>query len=126
MKRLTGTWKKSASFSGLNSAYSGRLGLGFTSRLFQASRQIVLVQGLPDQRLDDGLAAHIEFLSSLVQLFQHSRSEVYVDALNWLNHAAFTLEETGTSIFPLSRAETRPEIMVYPRALHSRLRYRRS
>src|SRR5664280_801506 len=60
-----------------------------------ALRQVVLIESLPDQRLDDGLTAHVEVLSSLIQFLQHAGSNVHIDALNRLNHAALAFEETG-------------------------------
>jgi hypothetical protein len=60
----------------------------------------VLIQALPDQRLDNGLSAHIEFLGGSVQFLQHGRSDVHVDPLNRLNHAALTFKETG-DVLPL-------------------------
>jgi hypothetical protein len=47
----------------------------------------MLIESLPDQCLDDRLTAHIEVLSSLIQFLQHAGSDVYVNALNRLNHA---------------------------------------
>src|SRR5450759_5304610 len=57
--------------------------------------QVMLIESLPDQCLDDRLTAHIEVLSSLIQFLQHAGSDVYVHALNRLNHAALALEEMG-------------------------------
>src|ERR1700704_2543038 len=64
--------------------------LGFLLRLTSAPRQIVLVQSLPDERLDDCLAANIELLGGSIQFLQHGCREVHVNALNRLNHAALT------------------------------------
>jgi predicted transcriptional regulator len=55
----------------------------------------MLIESLPDQRLNHSLAAHIEVPSGLIELFQHARRDVHVDALNRLNHAALSLEEAG-------------------------------
>src|SRR5437867_4107096 len=57
--------------------------------------QVVLVESLTDQRLDDGLTAHVKVLSSLIQFLQHAGCEIHIHALNRLNHAALALEETG-------------------------------
>src|SRR5580700_3509678 len=56
---------------------------------------VVPIESLPDERLDDGLSANVEVPSGLVQLLQHGRGEVHIDALNRLNHATPVLEETG-------------------------------
>jgi hypothetical protein len=84
----------------LESLASWPLWLDFVLRLPRASRQIVLVQSLPHQRLDDCLTAHIEVVGRSVKLLQHGCSEVHIDALDRLNHAALTLEETG-DVLPL-------------------------
>jgi len=55
----------------------------------------MLIQALPDQRLDDGLTADVELRGSAIQFFQHGSGEVHVDTLNRLNHTALTPEETG-------------------------------
>jgi hypothetical protein len=55
----------------------------------------VLIESLSDERLDYGLAAHVEVLSGLVQFFQHAGGDVDVDTLNGLNHAAFAFEKPG-------------------------------
>ena len=46
----------------------------------------MLVESLPDQRLDDSLATHIKILSRLVEFVQHARRDIQVYALNRLNH----------------------------------------
>jgi len=53
----------------------------------------MLIESLADQRLDDRLAAHIEVVSSPIQFLQHAGSDVDVNTLNRLNHAALALEE---------------------------------
>ena len=58
-------------------------------------RQVVSVESLPDERFDDGLAAHVEIGRSLIEFLQHARGEIYVHPLNRLNHAPFALEEAG-------------------------------
>ena len=65
-----------------------------------ALRQVVLIESLPDQGLDDGLAAHVKVSSGPVQFLQHCRSQIHVDALDRLNHAALALEETR-DVLPL-------------------------
>ena len=60
----------------------------------------MLIESLPDERLDHGLSANVEILSRPIQLLQHGRCEVDIHALNWLNHAARALEETR-NILPL-------------------------
>lgn len=62
--------------------------------------QVVLIESLPNQGLDDRLAAHVEVLSRLIQFLQHAGSDIHVNALNRLNHAASALEEVG-NIFAL-------------------------
>ena len=57
--------------------------------------QVVLVESLPDQRLDDGLTAHVKVLSSLIQFLQHAGREIHIHALNRLHHTALTPEKTG-------------------------------
>jgi hypothetical protein len=59
----------------------------------RALGQIVLIECLPDQRLHNSLAAHIQVLCSPVQVLQHAGSNVYVDPLNRLNHPALALEK---------------------------------
>jgi hypothetical protein len=60
----------------------------------------MLIESLPDKRLDDGLSAHVELMSGPVQFLQHGRSEVDINALNRPNHATLAFEETR-NIFPL-------------------------
>jgi hypothetical protein len=55
----------------------------------------MLIESLPDQRLDDRLATHVEVLGRLIQLLQHACSDVQVNAPNRLHHAALSLEEMG-------------------------------
>jgi len=55
----------------------------------------VLIESLPDQRLDNSLAAYIEILSCPVEFLQHAGSDVHINALNRLDHSALTPEETG-------------------------------
>lgn len=55
--------------------------------------QIMLIESLPDQRLDNSLAAHVQVLSRLVEFLKHSRCDVHVHALNRLNHAAWAFEK---------------------------------
>ena len=55
----------------------------------------MLVESLPDQRLDDSLAAHVEIPRRLIEFFQHARRNVDVHAPNRLNHEALAFEETG-------------------------------
>lgn len=57
--------------------------------------QIVLIERLPDQSFDDGLAAHVEVLSGLVQFFQHAARDVYIHSLQGLHHATLAFEKTG-------------------------------
>ena len=77
-----------------------RLPLGRGMGLPCALRQIMLIESLPNQRLDDCLTAHVEILSSPIQFLQHGRSEVHINALNRLNHATLAFEETR-NVFPL-------------------------
>jgi hypothetical protein len=58
-------------------------------------RQVALIERLPDKRLDDSLAAHVEVPSGIIQFRQHGRSDVHVDALNRLNHATLAFKEFG-------------------------------
>ncbi len=53
----------------------------------------MLIERLPDERLDHCLAANIEVFGSLIQLLQHGGRDVQVYALNGLNHASLALEE---------------------------------
>jgi len=53
----------------------------------------MLIERLPDQRLDHCLAAHTEVLRSLIQFLQHGGRDVYVEALNRLTHSALAFEE---------------------------------
>lgn len=62
----------------------------------------MLIKSLPDESFDDCLPAHIEFLSSTVQFLQHTSSDVDVDTLNGLNHAALAFEES-TDVLALIR-----------------------
>ena len=57
--------------------------------------QVVLIQRLPDERLDDRLPADVQVPSSLIQFLQHARGEIQVYPLNRLNHAALALKEMG-------------------------------
>jgi hypothetical protein len=73
----------------------------------------VLIESLPDQRLDDGLATHIEILSCLVEFLQHADSDIHINALNRLDHKALTLEEMGDvlkydGIQPIAHPTDRP------------------
>ena len=68
-------------------------------RLPRALRKIVLIESLPYQRLDYGLAAHVQIPSGSIQFFQHGRCEVHIYTLDRLNHSALTFEETRY-IFP--------------------------
>jgi hypothetical protein len=61
----------------------------------RALRQIMLIESLPDQRLYDGLAAHVEVPGRFIEFLQHAGRDVDVHALNRLNHAALALEKTG-------------------------------
>src|ERR1019366_5447632 len=69
--------------------------------------QVVLIESLPDQRLDDGLTAHVKVLSSLIQFLQHAGGNVHIDALNRLNHAALALEETGNVLALIGQPRNR-------------------
>ena len=46
------------------------------------------VEALPEQGLDDGLAADVEFLRGGVQLGQHGGGEVHIHALDRRHHLA--------------------------------------
>jgi hypothetical protein len=99
-----------AHFSQLR-GYAGSAGPSRSRRRLRppcALCQIVLIESLPDQRLDDRLAAHVEVLGSLIQLLQHAGRNVHVNALNRLNHAAFALEEMGNVLALIG--ETRDRI----------------
>jgi hypothetical protein len=65
--------------------------------------QVVLIESLPDQRLDDRLAAHIKIVRSLIQFRQHAGSDVNVNALNRLHHVALSLEKTRNVLAPISQ-----------------------
>jgi hypothetical protein len=60
----------------------------------------MLIEGLPDQRLDHRLPAHIKLVRSPIEFLEHARSHVNINALNRLHHAAFPTEETG-NVFSL-------------------------
>src|ERR1035441_4449687 len=68
-----------------------------------ALRQVMLVEALPDQRLNNRLAAHIEVASGPIQFLQHAGGDIYVDPLNRLNHAALALEKTGNVFTPIGQ-----------------------
>src|ERR1700674_3117666 len=61
----------------------------------------MLIKSLPDKRLDHGLAAHVEILSGAIQFFQHSRGQVYINALNRLDHPPLALKE-ARNVLPLN------------------------
>ena len=67
-------------------------------RLPSALRQVMLIEGLPDERFDDGLPAHVKVPSCVVQFFQHGRSEIHIHPLNRLHHAALALKETRNTL----------------------------
>jgi hypothetical protein len=54
----------------------------------------MLIKSLPNQSLDDGLPADVHVPRGLIELLQHCSSEVDVDALDRMNHTAFSFEET--------------------------------
>jgi hypothetical protein len=60
----------------------------------------MLIESLPDERFDNGLAAYVKIPGRPIQFLQHGGREVHIHALNWLNHAARALEETR-NILPL-------------------------
>ena len=68
-----------------------------------ALRQVVLVERLPYQGLNNRLAAYVQFLRSMIQLFQHTGRDIHIYALNGLNHAALTLEEAGNVLALISQ-----------------------
>jgi hypothetical protein len=49
---------------------------------------VVLIEGLADECLDDGLAADVQFQGGLIEFLQHGRGEVHVDALDRRHHPA--------------------------------------
>ncbi len=49
---------------------------------------MALVQSLPNQRLDDRLAADVEFFCSAFQFLQHGSGEIDIHTLDGLLHAA--------------------------------------
>lgn len=55
----------------------------------------MLIESLPDKRLDDSLTAHVEVPSRPIKLLQHARRDVHVNPLDRLNHVAFAPEESG-------------------------------
>jgi hypothetical protein len=77
--------------SGISASGASGSGLGSP----RALRQVVLIQRLPDQRLDDRLTAHVQIASGFIQLIQHTGRDIYVDALNRLYHSALSLEKPG-------------------------------
>ena len=65
-------------------------------RLSRPYRQVMPIESLPNQRLDDCLAAHVQIASCPVRFLRHVPRDVHIHALNRLHHPALALEGTGT------------------------------
>jgi hypothetical protein len=67
----------------------------------------VLIEGLPDERLDYGLTAHVQVLRGLIQFLQHAGSDIHIHALNRLDHAALALEEMRNVLALIGQSRNR-------------------
>ena len=63
----------------------------------------MLIESLTHQRFDNGLPADVQVLSCLVQFLLHAGGDVHIDALNRLDHAAFSGEEMGDVFSPIGQ-----------------------
>ena len=60
----------------------------------------MLIESLPDESFDNGLAAHVEVVSSFVRFFQHAGGEIDIDSLYGLDHAALAFEKPREATSP--------------------------
>lgn len=72
-----------------------------TASLARFLRQVVPIQGLANKRLDDGLAAYVQFRCSLIQFLQHGCGDIHVHPLDGLPHPAPIREKTRHIFAPV-------------------------
>src|ERR1017187_8830745 len=93
MTELPGSVSFAAAVLALASSIRSWKRLGRRLRPPCALCQVMLIKGLPDQRLDNRLAAHVEGLCRLIQFRHHARRDVHVSPFNRLHHAPLSHEE---------------------------------
>src|SRR5579863_8756917 len=77
------------------STEENRAFLPMPTRRADSSRQILLVERLPYEGLDHGLAADVQLFRGPVQFFQHAQCQVNIYPLDRTHHSSGIGEEPG-------------------------------
>ena len=68
----------------------------------RSAGQMLLIEGLAEQRLDDCLAADVQLPRRFIKFLKHGQREVDVDSLNRRHHLSRVGEKAGNVLSPIS------------------------